>query len=103
MKALKNLDNTAKARLLHELFPDEIPVLIENLKRVCAEFKERAEHYRSTWDFGLFGFDQWLKFSQQTAAILEKYEFNMLKSSKVFSDQLCFGYSVLFVNDRIIN
>jgi len=26
----------------------------------------------------------------------------MLKSSSVFADQLCFGYTSLFLNDRII-
>lgn len=67
MKKLKDLDNTAKARLLHDLFPEEIPALIENLKRVCAEFKEREAHYRSTWDFGLISFAEWLRLSEQTA------------------------------------
>lgn len=29
MKALSNLTNTEKGKILHELFPDEIPNLLE--------------------------------------------------------------------------
>ncbi len=38
----------------------------------------------------------------QTDGLITKYRFNMVRSSKVFFDQLCFGYTVFFVNDRII-
>lgn len=34
--------------------------------------------------------------------LIKKYRFNMVRSSRVFSDQLSFTYAVIFVNDRII-
>lgn len=102
MKSLSQLDNTAKAKILHELFPEEVKPLVENIKQVCLDFEERQQQYRETWDFGFFSFDDWLSLSRQTMQRIEKFEFNIIKSSRVFSDQLCFNLQALFVNDRII-
>jgi len=102
MKSLAELDNTAKAKLLHELFLEEVKPLIENLKQVCADFEEREQEYRASWNFGFFSFDQWLSLSRQSMQRIERFELGMIDNSRVFSQQLCFNLQVLFVNDRII-
>ena len=102
MKSLAQSDNTAKAKLLHELFPEEVKPLIENLKQVCADFEEREQEYRAGWNFGFFSFDQWLSLSRQTMQRIERFEPDMVRNSRVFSEQLCFNLQALFVNDRII-
>ena len=45
MKALQNLTNTEKARLLYELFPSEIPLFLEDLTKVCQDLKDRKDDY----------------------------------------------------------
>ncbi|MBB6108663.1 hypothetical protein SAMN05421821_102102 [Mucilaginibacter lappiensis] len=104
MKPIKSLTNTDKSKLLHELFPGEIPLLLDNILAVCADLKEHKEAYAQTWDFGLFTFDMWLSLAEQAELRIQKYRASMIKSSKVFSEQLfsSFDYTVLFVNDRII-
>jgi len=104
MKAINQLTNTDKAKLLHELFPDEIPALLEDIQAVCAHFKANREAYAKTWDFGLMTFDMWLNLAEQADKLIGKHRTNMVRSSKVFSEQLfhSFDYTVLFVNDRII-
>ena len=102
MKSITQLDNTAKTKLLHELFPEEVGLFLGHLKQVCLDFEQHQQQYRESWDFGFFSFDEWLSLSRQTLKRIEKFEFNMVKSSKVFSDQLCFNLQALFVNDRII-
>lgn len=102
MKSITQLDNTAKAKLLHELFPEEVKPFVEHLKQVCTDFEQHQQQYRESWDFGFFSFDEWLSLSRQTFERINKFEFNMIRSSKVFSDQLCFHLQALFVNDRII-
>ncbi|MDB5144564.1 MAG: hypothetical protein JWQ66_3277 [Mucilaginibacter sp.] len=104
MKALNQLTNTDKAKLLHELFPDEIPTLLADIQAVCAHLKANSEAYAKTWDFGLMSFDMWLQLAEQADKLIGKHRTNMVKSSKVFSEQLfhSFDYTVLFVNDRII-
>jgi len=43
MKTINQLTNMDKAKLLHELFPDEIPALLENIQSVCTHFKANRE------------------------------------------------------------
>ncbi|RYZ25536.1 MAG: hypothetical protein EOP49_44500 [Sphingobacteriales bacterium] len=102
MKSITQLDNTAKAKLLHELFPEEAGLFLTHLKQVCLDFEQHQQQYRESWDFGFFSFDEWVNLSRQTLVRIEKFEFKMTRSSKVFSDQLCFNLQALFVNDRII-
>jgi hypothetical protein len=104
MKALNNLNNTEKGKLLHELFPNEIPQLLDHIKEVCIDLKANREAYKSTWDFGLMTFDTWLSLAEKAEVLINKHRTNMIKSSKIFSEQLfhSYDYTVIFVNDRIV-
>jgi len=102
MKALEDLTNTEKARLLHDLFPEELALFLEHLIKVCADLEERKDEHLKKWDSGFMSFSYWLSLSNETAEILKRHKFNMVKSSRVFSDQLFFNYTSLFVNDRIV-
>lgn len=102
MKALDNFQNVDKLKLLHELFPKEMPLLLDHIMEVCADFREHKEEYAKDWNNGFMPFDYWFSLSEQTAELIKKYRFNMVRSSRVFSDQLSYTYAVLFVNDRII-
>lgn len=104
MKDLRNFTNTDKAKLLHELFPEEIAPLLDRIQAVCADLKTNQDEHRKTWDLGLMTFDMWLQLSEQVDERIRKYRPNLIKSSKVFSEQLfgSFDYTVLFVNDRIV-
>jgi hypothetical protein len=104
MNALHQLNNIGKAKLLHELFPDEIPQLLDHIQEVCADLKANREAYQSTWDFGLMTFDMWLSLAEKAEAMINKHRTAMIKSSKTFSETLfhSYDYTVLFVNDRIV-
>ncbi|MDB4926606.1 hypothetical protein [Mucilaginibacter sp.] len=104
MTALSNLNNIGRAKLLHELFPDEIPQLLDHIKEVCVDLKANREEYQNTWNFGLMTFHTWLSLSEKTEGLINRHRNNMIKSSKVFSEQLfhSYDYTVLFVNDRIV-
>jgi hypothetical protein len=104
MTALSNLNNIGKAKLLHELFPDEIPQLLDHIMDVCADLKTNKEAYQSTWNFDLMTFDTWLSLAEKAETLINRHRTNMIKSNKTFSEQLfhSYDYTVLFVNDRII-
>jgi len=102
MKSLNTLTGSAKARLLHELFPQEIPQLLEDITNFCADFSENKEAYKKDWPSDFIAFDYWLSLSEETAGLLKKHGHSILKSSRVFSDQLYFTYTFLFVTDRMI-
>lgn len=101
MKALQDLTNTEKARLLHELFPAEISLFLDDLTKVCKDLKERKEAYLKEWECSFIKFEYWFSLVEQTADILKRHTFNMKKSSSVFSDQLFYMDTSFFVNDRI--
>ena len=98
---MKLLTNTDKAKLLHELFPEEMPLLLDDIKGFCADFITFQESYRKNWS-GIMHFDLWLSFAEEIKKLICKRRIPMLKSSRIFSEQLCFSYAVLLVNDRII-
>ncbi|KRT15967.1 hypothetical protein ASU31_10690 [Pedobacter ginsenosidimutans] len=102
MKNLTSLTGSEKARLLHDLFPDEIPMILEQISAFCEDFKTNKEDYRQNWDSGFMSFNYWQSLAEETAGIIKKHGYNMNKSSRVFSDQLYFTYTSLFVTDRII-
>lgn len=102
MKALMNLTGAEKARLLHDLFPLEIPSLLEDIAKFCEDFKADKEKYRAQWNSGFMSFDYWQGLADETAVILKKHSPFMKKSSRVFAEQLYFTYTSLFVTDRII-
>jgi len=101
MKALQDLTNTEKARLLYDLFPAEISLFLDDLTKVCEDLKEQKEAYLKEWDCSFIKFEYWFSLVEITADILKRHTFSMKKSSKVFSDQLFYMDTSFFVNDRI--
>ncbi len=96
MKTLNSFTNVDKAKLLHELFPDEIPAFIEFTKGMCATIKEHEQAHRDKWENGLFGFDFWLSLINDAERKIKQYGTKLEKSSKLFSDQLFDGYLAIY-------
>ena len=101
-KPLITLTNSEKARLLADLFPDEIVLFLDDLKAFCTDFRERKEEFARKWETGIVPFEYWQHLSSETEALLNRHIISMKKSSKVYSDQLYFSDTALFVNDRVI-
>jgi len=96
MKALAALNNVEKAKLLHSLFPDEIPGIIQFTNNMCATIKENETQQREHWKNGLFGFDFWLSLLRSVETNIGKYGNKLEKSSGLFADQLFDGYNAMF-------
>lgn len=90
MKALMNLTGADNARLLHDLFPLEIPSLLEDIAKFCEDFLADKEKFRAQWNSGFMSFDYWQSLADETVVILKKYSLCIKKSSRVFSEQLYF-------------
>lgn len=102
MKPLDTLNNSEKARLIADLFPNEINLFLDDLKAFCIDFRERKEEFARNYSTGMVPFDYWQHLSAETDALLNRHMNSMKRSSKVFADQLYFSQTSLFVNDRII-
>lgn len=53
MKALDKFENTDKLRLLYDLFPQEMPFVLNDILAFCEDFKNNIDEYRKSWNSGL--------------------------------------------------
>jgi len=97
MKTIDRLTNVEKAKLLHQLFPAEIPAFLEFAEGMCSGIREDEQNQREKWDFGLFTFDFWLTLIGQAEKKIEQYGMKLHKSSGLFADQLFDGYLAMYM------
>lgn len=96
MKPLENLTNVEKARLLHELFPQEIPALLDFIFDMCLTIQEDEQLLRRKWDNGLLTVEAWLSFAEEVRIKIDRYKNKLHTQSRLFSDQLFDGYAALY-------
>lgn len=91
MKALDLLTNVDRAALLHQLFPGEIPAILEFVKGMCTSIKEDEQTNRQNWKNGLFTFDYWLALLNEVENKIRQYNVRLFKNHRLFADQLFVG------------
>lgn len=97
MKPLDNLINVEKAKLLHELFPQEILALLEYTDNMCLTIQEDEQLIRSQWENGLLTVGAWLSFVEEVRNKINKYGTRLHTHSRLFADQLFDGYVALYM------
>lgn len=96
MKPLEELNNVERARLLYELFPEEIPAAVEFIHNMTITVEEEQERMRSAWNNLLFTFDAWLNITGAVRTEIEGPGKPIAQSCRLFSEKLFGGYSALF-------
>ena len=96
MKPLESLSNVEKGKLLHGLFPQEIPPFLEFAEKLCDTIREDEANQKAQWKNGLISFDFWISLITQTQRKIEQYGIRLHQSSKLFSDQLFDGHLAMF-------
>ena len=97
MKPLEQLINVEKARLLHELFSQEIPALLTYTYNMCLTLLEDEQSMRSHWKNAFLTVDAWLSFIRTAKEIIDKYEKRLQKQSDLFADRLFEGFIALYM------
>lgn len=97
MKPLENLIIVEKARLLHKLFPQEIPALLEYTNNMCLTIQEDKQLTRNQWENGLLTVEAWLSFVEEVRSKIDKYGKRLHTQSRLFADQLFDGYTALYM------
>jgi hypothetical protein len=88
MKALTELNNVDKARLLFQLFPEEIPALTAFIGNMCYDIQQDAEVNRSTWNDPFIEYNYWLTLAGTIAGKIDHYGTRLHKKPSLFADQL---------------
>lgn len=100
MKSLKNLSVIQSAKLLHQLFPEEISAFIGYLKDECE--KEEIV-FSPMWDDDAYTPDELIDARKIVLDIIQEYSYHLEKSRKVFSENLFGRNGILpLVVDRLI-
>lgn len=102
MEPLHKSTNVTKAKLLHQLFPNEIPALLDFIADMCITIQEDEARSRKAFGEGLFTFDFWLYLLRQVEEVIKKKKALLQKSDKIFSEQLFDGYLACYTNHCII-
>ena len=102
MKPLDKCTNVEKAKLLHQLFPNEIPNLLQFVQGIAQSIKEDEESSRQAWKNGLFTFDFWLSLVVDVETRIEKYGDKLYNSSSLFADQLFDSFLSYFMTYSLI-
>ncbi|MGN8035618.1 hypothetical protein ACTJJ0_11075 [Chitinophaga sp. 22321] len=100
MKSLKNLSVIQSAKLLHQLFPEEISGFTGYLKDECG--KEEII-FSPMWDDDAYTPDELIDARNTVLDIFQQYGYHLDKSRKVFSENLFGTGDILpLVVDRLI-
>lgn len=83
--------------MLHELFPQEIPALLEYTDNMCLTIQEDEQLIRSQWENGLLTVEAWLSFVEEVRNKINKYGKRLHTHSRLFADQLFDGYVALYM------
>jgi len=96
MPALNKMHNVHRAKLLSELFPEEIPAFLDFAKELSDRITAAPDDLRKDWKANpIIGPGDWLNFAAETSSIISEYKIKLAKSAKVFADQLFDGMMAL--------
>lgn len=101
MKTLDILTNTDKARIMHDLFNDEIPAFLEYAQMMADRVANDEEELKANWNNPFLTYHQWRLLADQVKFLIRKYGKTLEKSGKVFAEQLFGGYTAIFSNHCI--
>lgn len=90
MKPLLKLNTREKAKLLHVLFPNEIPEFLNHLQKSCTQLHEREKGYEKLWNPRLMHFERWRVTSGYILQLLESKRPKLESSSEAFANHLFF-------------
>ena len=102
MKPLEQLSTVEKGRMLHQLFPFEVPALLTYIKEVCSGIESYQETIRLNWQSSWCTADYWLMLSHCVNRMMEQYGTGMIKNNRLFARRLFKGYTALFTIGCII-
>lgn len=99
LKKIKKMTIVERARMLHELFPDEIPGLINYVDGMCSTILEDTEANKELWKITVLPFNLWLEQLKAVQNEIHTYREKLHQKSTLFADLLFDGYRACFLID----
>ena len=102
MKAITQMNNVEKGKLLADLFPEEMEGMVDAIKGAFDYLMDNEAEVRREWDTNLLPTDFWFRTAKQVGNAIELQGARMVKKPRVFADQLFDGYNALFTVDTLV-
>ncbi|MBS0027103.1 hypothetical protein [Chitinophaga hostae] len=97
MTSLSKMNNEQKAKLISELFIEEIPAFLDYTKEFSGRITGDPDSLRKQWKPNpIIGPADWIYYATEISRLIEKYRANLVKSPKMFSEQLFYGMLALY-------
>ena len=96
MKALHKMNYPERAKLLHQLFPEYIPGLLDFIEGMAYTIPEEEDHNRAKHHMKAITFEEWLALAAHISAVIARYGGRLHTSSRLFSNQLFSGKNAAF-------
>lgn len=88
MKTIELLTNIDKAKIIFDLFKEEIPEFLKYLQGMAEKIAHNKEELIANWSNPFLSYHQWLNLGEQLSATVKRYGKNLEKSGNTFSEQL---------------
>jgi hypothetical protein len=98
MKAIDQLTNVDKAKIIFELFKNEMPAFLDYTQAIADKVTNAQEELIANWSNPFLSYHQWLTLSEQVNNSIKRQGKALAKSGNLFSEQLFGGYLALFTN-----
>ncbi|WP_333889137.1 hypothetical protein [Sphingobacterium siyangense] len=96
MKTLNKMDNIDRVYLLAKLFPEELKVLTEFIKKEADFFNWHRPQIEKEWTEKHVTVSQWFDFIANFLSSYSKNGTRLYRNKRTFRDQLFDGYDALF-------
>lgn len=98
MKTIDQLTNVDKAKIMFELFKNEIPAFLDYTQAIADKVTHAQKELIANWTNPFLSYQQWLTLSEQVNNIIKRQGKALAKSGNMFTEQLFGGYLALFSN-----
>lgn len=88
--------------MVHQLFPDEIPLLLTFIKGYCLDFKNSYDEHAKVWSKNsIISIGFWFGLTIEMLKLLEAMQKNMERSHHLFADQMSYSRIVPFSTEML--
>jgi len=96
MKALQQMNNVERGKLLADLFPEQLSNIKDYIEQVTAYFLKSEDYIRNLWRDTALTSNFWFGIVKDFDKITNKYGSKLTKNSRLFADQLFDGYNEIY-------
>ncbi|MEO7214963.1 hypothetical protein [Mucilaginibacter sp.] len=83
MKTIEQLTNIDKAKIIFDLFKEEIPEFLKYLQSMAEKIAHDKDELIANWSNPFLSYHQWLNLAEQVSATVKRYGKNLEKSSNL--------------------